>query len=159
MSKNPFNNTFPVDEWENEPCQVEILDKDAETRLAIRDNQATETQIAQLREKVNKRNKGIAVLVDENKGENARIIAENFANITTKLLSNEVIDSIVENVKSGKDFESIAKGLATLNDLIDKQLTRTADKDEAKKGMKNVKIGLAFKDGEIAVAIDGDDNG
>lgn len=159
MSKNPFKDTFPVDEWENEPCRVEVLDTDAETRMAIRDNEATETMVAQLREKVNKRNKGIAVLVDENKGESARLIAENFSNIATKLLSDEVIEGVVANVKSGKDFESIAKGLATLNDLMDKQLTRTADKDEAKKGLKGVKIGLAFNNGELAVSVDGDENG
>jgi hypothetical protein len=166
MAKNPFsNNSIPSvnDEWENEPCKVDILDKDAETRMAIRDNTATEEMIAQMRDKVKKRNKGIAVLIDENKGESAKNLSEAIFSLDSALIDSETIERVKKNINTPKDLSDYAKATETIYNRMMKSITSTADPDEAKKGMKDVKIGLAFGNGKIALAVDtngdGDNNG
>jgi len=158
VSKNIFSG-ISNDEWENEPCKVEVLDENEETRLAINDNTATEEMVAQLREKVNKHNKGISVLVDENKAESSKKLAEALFDLDEGIVNSNVLERVQKNIQTPKDLLDYAKAVDSISNRIDKQLTRTADKDEAKKGMKGVKIGLAFNNGQIAVAVDGDDYG
>lgn len=158
---NPLANTKDKDkEWDIEPCKVTVQDtEDVETRMAILNGSATEEQVTALREKQRKRSKGLSVLIDESNSQTATTITQNVQKMANTLLRPDVMKGIAENIKTPKDYESIAKGMSMLNDLAHRQMTRSTDIDEAKKGMKGVKIGIAFGDGTVVTAGMGDDNG
>lgn len=165
MAKNVFaDKSIPVvndDNWDNEPCQVEVLDNDADTRMAIRDNTATEAMVAEMREKVNKRNKGIAVLIDENKGESAKNLAEAIFGLDSALIDSKTIERVKKNINTPKDLSDYAKATETIYNRMMKSMTQTADSDEAKKGNKDIQVGLVFGNGKVALSVDtsGDNNG
>ena len=163
MAKNVFaDKSIPnVDDWENEPCLTTVLDKDAETRMAIRDNYATEDMIAQMQEKVKKRNKGIAVLIDENKGESAKNLSDVIFSLDSALIDEETLEKVKKNINTPKDLSDYAKATETIYNRMMKSITSTADPDEAKKGNKDLKIGLAFGNGTVALSVDtnGENNG
>lgn len=156
MAKNLFNNNpIPsIDEWENEPCRLTVLDEDTDTRMAIKDNTATEAMVAEMREKVNKRNKGIAVLIDENKGESAKNLSEAIFALDSALIETDIINKVKKNINTPKDLADYVKATEIIYNRMMKSMTQTADIDDAKKGNKDLKIGLAFGDGKIALAID-----
>lgn len=163
MAKNVFNNDpIPsVDEWENEPCKTTVLDKDTDTRMAIREDTATETMIDEMRRKVNKRNKGIAVLVDENKGESAKNLSEAIFSLDSALIDGKTIERVKKNINTPKDLSDYAKATETIYNRMMKSMTQTADIDESKKSNKDLKIGLAFGNGTVALRVDtnGENNG
>lgn len=163
MAKNVFaDKSIPnVDDWENEPCLTTVLDKDAETRMAIRDNYATEDMIAQMQEKVKKRNKGIAVLIDENKGESAKNLSDAIFSLDSALIDKKTLEKVKKNINTAKDLSDYAKATETIYNRMMKSITSTADPDEAKKGNKDLKIGLAFGNGTVALSVDtnGENNG
>lgn len=159
-----FDNDVPSvvtsDEWENEPCRVEVLDENATTRYAIKNNQATEAQIAEMREKVNLKNKGYSVLIDENKGESSKRLAEALADLDFGIISSDVLERVQNNINTPKDLLDYAKATESISNRCQKQATTTADIDKADQSAGGAKISLAFKDGTIAVGVQvGDRNG
>lgn len=161
-----FDNNIPtvdvpkvVDDWET-PCKVEVLDESASTRLAIKSGNVTEDMIAQMREKVNKRNKGLSVLIDENKGNSAAELSEALSELVQNIVSPEILERVGNNIQTPKDFLDISRALETINATMLKQATTTADADKAMQGANGLKIGLNFKDGTVALGVKvGDDNG
>ena len=55
-----------------------VLDSKTQIRQAIMDDTASEEMIAEMRRAVSRRNKGIAVLIDENKSETDKKISSAF---------------------------------------------------------------------------------
>lgn len=161
-----FDNNIPtvdvpkvVDDWET-PCKVEVLDENASTRFAIKSGNATEDMIAQMREKVNKRNKGLSVLIDENKGNSAARLSEALATLDEGVISDDVLERVMDNIQSPKDLLDYAKAIESISSRMLKQATTTADADKAMQGANGLKIGLNFKDGTVALGVKvGDDNG
>lgn len=154
-----FDNEIPVvdtpevvDDWDV-PCKVEVLDENTTTRLAIKNGNATEDVIAQMREKVNKRNKGLSVLIDENKGNSAARLSEALATLDEGVISSDILERVRENIQTPKDLLDYAKAIESINSRMIKQATTTADADKAMQGANGIKIGLAFKDGTVALGV------
>ena len=161
-----FDNDIPtvdvpkvVDDWET-PCKVEVLDENASTRLAIQNDYATEDMIAQMREKVNKRNKGLSVLIDENKGNSAARLSEALGSLDAAVIDEDVIERVKDSIQNPKDLLDYARAIESISSRMLKQATTTADADKAMQGANGLKIGLNFKDGTVALGVQvGDGNG
>lgn len=162
MAKNPLKvNSFPsadTDNWDD-PCQVEIADSDTEKRLAIKESAATEAVIAAMRDKVDKRNKGIAVLIDESKGQSALRLAEALSMLDNAIVSDDVIRRVEDSIKTAKDFSDYVAAREKLHNIMMKQSTTTADRQSAGQGIKDMKVAVNFGDGKQVLIIGGESNG
>lgn len=113
MSRNPFvadESSLTADN-QIESLKAEVLSPEEETKLAIENGTATEKMIAEMRQKLNNRNKGLALIIDENKAESSKRLSEALLELDAGLINSEIIDRVKENIKTPKDFADYAKAI------------------------------------------------
>lgn len=128
-----------------------VSDDNAEVRYAIQNNVATEQMIAEMREKVNQRNKGLSILIDENKAESSKRLSDGLAKLDEGVLDEEIIEKVKGNINTPKDLLDYAKATESIYARLIKQSRDSADRDTAPATQNQIKIGLAFKDGTKAL--------
>lgn len=152
MAKNPFNNN-PIpdvdDEWEN-PCKVEVVDNDAETRIAIKENNATEAMISEMRKKVNQRNKSLSVLIDENKTNSSFNLSQALLELDGALIDSDILQRVKENIQTPKDLESYCKSVDSIYNRMQKQMLNSSDKDDTLNKVKE-SVRIMFGNGTVAL--------
>ncbi len=156
MSKNPFaadGNSLSADN-QIESFKAEVLSPEEETKLAIENGTATEKMIAEMRQKLNNRNKGLALIIDENKAESSKRLSEALLELDAGLINSEIIDRVKENIKTPKDFADYAKAIEVIYCRLQKQMLNSADKDDTLNKVKE-SVRLMFGNGVMAL---GDDN-
>ncbi len=134
-----------------------VLDSKTQIRQAIMDDTASEEMIAEMRRAVSRRNKGIAVLIDENKSETAQKISSAFLELVNGVIDDEVIRRVQDNINTPTQFSDYVKSLSMLNKLVHEQMTTTEDAEVTHQRSK-AKIQIAFAGGELALSVE-DGNG
>lgn len=124
----------------------------AQTAEILAATQSSET-IANMREMIDQKKKELAILVDVKNLESTQKLADKLSKLDEILFSDEVLDRVGKNISSAYDYNMFAKARKELHDLMMKQQLQTADPDKAKE-QPNIKIGLLFGNGNIALAVE-----
>lgn len=134
----------------DEQMPVVVNTADGNTELAL-ENSATEEMIAEMRRRVDAKNKAISVFIDEKKGESAKKLSENLAKLDKGILDEETIERVQKNITTPKDLLDYAKATESIYGRIIKQSRESADAEKAPPSSREIKIGLAFADGTSAM--------
>lgn len=109
--------------------------------------------VANMREMIEQKKRELSVIVDVKNIESTEKLAKKLSKLDEILLDDEVLDRVAANINSAYDYNMLAKARKELYELMMKQQLQTADPDKAKE-QPNIKIGLLFGNGNIALAVE-----
>lgn len=144
--------TFGKNILSGDPLAVTLRQEKAQTAEILAATQSSEA-IVNMREMIDQKKKELAVLVDVKNLESTQMLADKLSKLDDILFNDEVLDRVGKSISSAYDYNMFAKARKELHDLMMKQQLQTADPDKAKE-QGNVKIGLMFGNGKIALAVD-----
>ena len=132
-----------------------------EARISIMQENSNASMVSLLRENVEKRKKALSVLIDENKMNSSKRLAEALVSLDNILLDEEVLAAVKSSIATSKDpaksYSDFAKAATEIHNRIEKQLS-SSDPEIQQQGLngKSIKVAVSDSTGTTMVSIGGE---
>lgn len=132
-----------------------------EARISIMQENSNASMVSLLRENVEKRKKALSVLIDENKMNSSKRLAEALVNLDNILLDGEVLAAVKSSIITSKDpaksYGDFAKAATEIHNRLTKQLS-SSDPEIQQQGLngKSIKVAVSDSTGTTMVSIGGE---
>jgi uncharacterized protein YpiB (UPF0302 family) len=129
-----------------------------EARISIMQNTQSASMVTLLRENVEQRKQQLSVLIDENKVNSSKRLAEALASLDDVLLDDEVLQAVKDGIISSKDpaksYNEYAKATTELYNRMMKQQLSSADPVAPQNAMSGKSIKIAISDASGTTMVD-----
>lgn len=133
-----------------------------EARISIMQENSNASMVSLLRENVEKRKKALSVLIDENKMNSSKRLAEALVSLDNILLDEEVLAAVKSSIATSKDpaksYSDFAKAATEIYNRMMKQQLSSSDPEIQQQGLngKSIKVAVSDSTGTTMVSIGGE---
>lgn len=131
-----------------------------DARIAILGGNQTSSQLAKMKQEVEKQKRALSVMIEESKVDSARRIAQSLVALDDVLLDKKVLAAVKESIVNSKDpaksYNEFAKARAELYNSMMKQQLSSADPESAanRASGRSIKVAVTDGNGTTMVSID-----